>query len=129
MTDPGLKFWPYKPRLTLAAIAAALVGLLLLVAILRALAKWPSPQSETVVLTHPSGSKIHFRSITCAIGRAKLCHRLTVCQNGWSSGTAHGERSRGCRFQSSITWGSAGLHRRFSPYTENLSKFDRQYGL
>jgi hypothetical protein len=50
MTDPGLKFWPYKPRLTLAAIAAALVGLLLLVAILRALAKWPSPQSETVVL-------------------------------------------------------------------------------
>ena len=94
----------------------------------------PAPAETGVTVahlahTHPSGSKIHFRSITCAIGRAKLCHRLTVCQNGWSSGTAHGERSRGCRFQSSITWGSAGLHRRFPPYTENLSKFDRQYGL
>jgi hypothetical protein len=50
MTDPDLKFWPYKPRLTLAATAAALVGLLLAVAILRALTKWPSEQSETVVL-------------------------------------------------------------------------------
>jgi hypothetical protein len=50
MSDPDLRFWPYKPRLTLAATVAALVGLLLAAAALRALAKWPSPQSETVVL-------------------------------------------------------------------------------
>jgi hypothetical protein len=50
MNDPDLRFWPYKPRLTLAATVAVLVGLLLATAALRALAKWPSPQSETVVL-------------------------------------------------------------------------------
>src|SRR4051794_24067373 len=50
MTDPDLRFWPYKPRSTLAATVAALLGLLLATAALRALAKWPSPQSETVVL-------------------------------------------------------------------------------
>jgi len=49
-SDSDLKFWPYKPRLTLAATASALVGLLLAVAILRAFAKWPSEHSETVVL-------------------------------------------------------------------------------
>jgi hypothetical protein len=50
MTDLDLKFWPYKPRLTLAATAAVLVGLLLATAALRALAKWPTEKSETVVL-------------------------------------------------------------------------------
>jgi hypothetical protein len=50
MTDLDLKFWPYKPRLTLAATAAALVGLLVATATLRALAKWPSEKSETIVL-------------------------------------------------------------------------------
>jgi hypothetical protein len=50
MTDLDLKFWPYKPRLTLAATAAALVGLLLATGALRALAKWPSEKSETVIL-------------------------------------------------------------------------------
>lgn len=45
-----LKFWPYKPRLTLAATAAALVGLLLATAALRTLAKWPSEKSESIVL-------------------------------------------------------------------------------
>jgi hypothetical protein len=50
MNDLDLKFWPYKPRLTLAATAAALVGLLLATAVLRALVKWPSEKSETVVL-------------------------------------------------------------------------------
>src|SRR5712671_2793159 len=50
MSDADLKFWPYKPRLTLAATASALVGLLLAVAILRAFFNWPSEHSETVVL-------------------------------------------------------------------------------
>jgi hypothetical protein len=50
MTDPDLKFWPYKPRLTLAAIAASLVGLLVATAVLRAIAKWPSEKSETAVV-------------------------------------------------------------------------------
>jgi hypothetical protein len=50
MTDPDQRFWPYKPQLTLAAIAAVLVGLLLAVAVLRALSNWPSSQSETGVL-------------------------------------------------------------------------------
>jgi len=50
MTNLDLKFWPYKPRLTLAATAAALVGLLLAAAALRALASWPTEKSETVVL-------------------------------------------------------------------------------
>jgi hypothetical protein len=50
MTGPDLKFWPYKPQLTLAATAAVLVGLLLAVAVLRALSNWPSSQSETGVL-------------------------------------------------------------------------------
>jgi hypothetical protein len=44
------KFWPFKPRLTLAATVLSLVGLLLVIAILRAIANWPSAQSETVVL-------------------------------------------------------------------------------
>jgi hypothetical protein len=50
MSDPDLKFWPYKPRLTLAATASSLVVFLLAVAVLRALTGWPSSQSETVVL-------------------------------------------------------------------------------
>jgi len=50
MSDPELKFWPYKPRLTLAAAAVALVVLMIVVAILRAVSNWPSQQSETVVL-------------------------------------------------------------------------------
>jgi hypothetical protein len=50
MTDLDLKFWPYKPRLILAATVAALVGLLLATAALRALAKWPTERSETIVL-------------------------------------------------------------------------------
>jgi hypothetical protein len=50
VTDLDQKFWPYKPRLTLAATAATLVGLLLATAVLRALTKWPSEKSETVVL-------------------------------------------------------------------------------
>jgi hypothetical protein len=50
MTHHDLKFWPYKPRLTLAATAAALVGLLLVTAALRGLAQWPSEKSETVVV-------------------------------------------------------------------------------
>jgi hypothetical protein len=50
MTDSDQKFWPYKPRLTLAATAAILVGLVLATAVLRALAKWPSEKSDTVVI-------------------------------------------------------------------------------
>jgi hypothetical protein len=50
MTDLDSRFWPYKPRLTLAATATALVGLLLATAALRALARWPTEKSETVVL-------------------------------------------------------------------------------
>jgi len=50
MTDPDQKFWPYKPRLTLAATAAILVGLVLATAVLRAVAKWPSEKSDTVVI-------------------------------------------------------------------------------
>jgi hypothetical protein len=45
MTDLDLKFWAYKPRLILAAAVAALVGLLLATAALRAFAKWPIEQS------------------------------------------------------------------------------------
>jgi hypothetical protein len=50
MSDADLKFWPYKPRLTLAATASALVALLFAVAALRALTGWPSAQSETAAL-------------------------------------------------------------------------------
>jgi hypothetical protein len=50
MADVDRKFWPFKPRLTLAATALALVALLLAIAILRAISSWPSAQSETVVL-------------------------------------------------------------------------------
>ena len=47
MTKLDLKFWPYKPRLTLAATACALAGLLLAVAALRALADHYADTGQT----------------------------------------------------------------------------------
>ena len=50
MNDTDRRLWPFRPRASLISAAVLLVGLLLLVAVLRASAGWPSAQSENAVL-------------------------------------------------------------------------------
>lgn len=50
MNDNDRRLWPFRPRTGLILTAILLVGLLLLVAVLRANLDWPSAQSENAVL-------------------------------------------------------------------------------
>lgn len=50
MNESDRRFWPFKPRVSIISVTVLLVGLLLLVAILRATLGWPSEKSESVVL-------------------------------------------------------------------------------
>lgn len=46
MNGTAQRLWPFKPRASLISTAVLLVGLLLLAAVLRAVAGWPTAQSE-----------------------------------------------------------------------------------
>ena len=50
MSESDRKLWPFKPRASVLAALIILVGLMLIVAILRARTGWPSEKSETAVL-------------------------------------------------------------------------------
>ena len=50
MNETSRRLWPFSPRTSVISAAAVLAGLLLLVAVFRALLDWPSAQSENIVL-------------------------------------------------------------------------------
>jgi hypothetical protein len=50
MSVTDRRFWPFHPRFILIAIAVILISVLAVVAGLRAILKWPSTQSDNVVL-------------------------------------------------------------------------------
>lgn len=50
MNDADRRLWPFGHRASLISAAVLLVGLLLLVAVLRAILNWPSAQSENAIL-------------------------------------------------------------------------------
>ncbi|MFX0206045.1 MAG: hypothetical protein ACFFDT_08655 [Candidatus Hodarchaeota archaeon] len=50
MNDPNRRFWPFKPRTSIAFTVLILVCLLTIFIVLRATINWPSDKSETPVL-------------------------------------------------------------------------------
>ena len=50
MNETDRRFWPFKPRTSIAWTILMLIGLLLIVVILRTTISWPSEKSETAVL-------------------------------------------------------------------------------
>ncbi len=50
MNESDRRFWPFQPRISVISVILVLVGLLLIVAILRATLGWPGEKSENVVL-------------------------------------------------------------------------------
>jgi len=50
MSDADRKFWPFQPRFSLIAVALLLVSFLAVIAGLRIVLRWPSPQSDNIVL-------------------------------------------------------------------------------
>ena len=50
MNDAARRLWPFGPRANLVSAAVFLVGLLVLIASLRAILGWPTAQSDNAVL-------------------------------------------------------------------------------
>lgn len=50
MNDTGRRFWPFRPRTSIAYAILILIGLLIIVLVLRETTDWPSEKSESTVL-------------------------------------------------------------------------------